>query len=307
MRIAYLVLAHKDLPFLERVSKKLTVGTENHVFIHWDKRAPDAGLNDLMEGKQIHVLQDRIAVYWGGWNSIVATIHLFREALALSNFDRYVILQGLDYPIASNKQIDNFFEKNPKTEFIRAVCETDSNDNKDLHKYVFRYYMDKRGFFKKVRNRLNIVIKNCYKKPLRKPYVFIDGMKSKIYRGWAHFALTESAVQYVLHFYDTHPDVNAFFRHTYAPDESYFHTIIYNSQFIRQTPEGKPISNKNRSIKALLNLTYFEYPKYVKVFTKTEEYETFKDSGCLYFRKATSESKELLDYIDRRHEKECDK
>ena len=125
-----------------------------------------------------------------------------------------------------------------------------------------------------------------------------DGRKHHIFRGWAHFALTHEAVKYVLDFSRIHPKFNEKFRSVYAPDESYFHTIIYNSKFVDNTPHKGPISEEERNLKNLLNLTYFEYPAAVREFKSKDEYEYLKQTGYLYFRKVSSASAELLDCID---------
>ena len=52
------------------------------------------------------------------------------------------------------------------------------------------------------------------------------------------------------------------------------------------------------------NLTYFEYPVYVTLFKEKKDWEKLKRSGFLFFRKASSESKELLDFIDEEHGRE---
>ena len=38
IKIAYLVLCHKDPEFVQRTAVKLTSGTPNHIFIHVDKK-----------------------------------------------------------------------------------------------------------------------------------------------------------------------------------------------------------------------------------------------------------------------------
>ncbi len=49
------------------------------------------------------------------------------------------------------------------------------------------------------------------------------------------------------------------------------------------------------------NLTYFEYPADVTLFTEKKDWPKLRDSGFLFFRKASSQSKELLDFIDEQH------
>lgn len=66
-----------------------------------------------------------------------ATVWLMRAALSYNaqicgEVERFVILQGLDYPIRSNGEIDQFFEENPTKEFILAQNISDSVDKKQI-------------------------------------------------------------------------------------------------------------------------------------------------------------------------------
>lgn len=305
MKIAYAVLAHTDPSHVVRLARKLVSATNNEVFIHVDLKSDLQPFVALAgDTRRIHFLQNRVPVWWAGFNSVVATVDAFSCALDSGSFDRFVILQGLDYPIVNNDVIDEFFGQHPDTEFIRGVNESISTDFTDLHKYCLRWQMDYPSRAKQVTNGVNsLLVRSPVVPPLKKPYVSINGRKSPIYRGWAHFALTRSATEFVANFYRSHPKFNDFFRTVYAPDESYFHTILHNSRFAANIP-----SADSRAISDMLNLTYFEYPLGgVRVFRKIDEYSVLRDSGLLYFRKATSDSSELLDYIDREHESQVRK
>ncbi len=124
----------------------------------------------------------------------------------------------------------------------------------------------------------------------------------KIHQGCAQFGLTADLVRYIVKFHDENPEFNKYFKSVYAVDESYFHTIVYNSDFVKNTPDGKAVTRPH--LTDFENLTYFEYPVTVTLFTKIEDWPKLRDSGFLYFRKASSESKELLDYIDEIHNKQ---
>ena len=296
MRIAYLILAHKDPIFIERLTNRLVQETDNHCFIHVDAKtkAFDGIMN---ESPNIHWITNRIPVYWGGYNIIEATLSLLNKA-AQANFDRYMILQGADYPLFSNTYIDRFFHDNSDVEFINAVDET-VGSRREWYRYIPKNYLDKPNVIKRLKNRLNA---DYWRSNLPKPRIDctieFDGLKHHIFRGWAHFALTHESVKYVLEFSRNHSDYNDRFRHVYAPDESYFHTIIYNSKFVDNTPNKGAILKKDRSLENLLNLTYCEYPSAVREFKSKDDYEYLKHTDYLFFRKASSESKDLLDWID---------
>lgn len=307
IKIAYVVLAHMDPAHIMRLTKKLIQNNENEVFIHVDKKTDITHFLSLSHlSPRVHLLENRREIYWGAFSSVEATLDCFRFAIQYGVFDRFVILQGLDYPIQSNAEISHFFAQHKNVEFIRGINESVSNNIKDLKKYTYYWCMDhQKNPFKLLINKINhFLIGKKVILPFRKAYLNIDRQKMCIYRGYAHFALTQKAVQYVLDFHDTHPNFNQYFKHVYASDESYFHTILFNSPLIDHTPEKAPATNY--TMKALLNVTYFEYPDTVVLFKTKADYDRIPAHDYLFFRKASSESVELLDYIDYLHEQQSE-
>lgn len=313
MKIAYLLLCHIDPEHIARLANKLTNDTMDEVFVHVDGKSNIEPFSEVLKGNtQVHVLEDRVDIYWGGYSSVEATIKLFRAALSSGEFDRFVILQGLDYPIKSNKEIHAFFEENMDKEFIRAQNISDCSNPKEIHKYSLYWYLDKpkkkaarvrRWIINTINNRF--FLKKWIIPHFKKNYVKDrTGRKMKIYQGSAQFGATRQLAEYIVNFYDENEGFNRYFRSMYAPDEAYFHTIVYNSPFIEHTPDKKADTRPNLSVIELKNLTYFEYPVYVMLFTQKSDWPKLRDSGFLYFRKASSESKELLDYIDEQHRSE---
>ena len=300
MKIAYLILAHIEPEHIARLALKLTKGSKNEVFVHIDKKADESVFrNAIGKSDSIHFVEDRQSVSWAGFAMVRATINSMRQAMRQGEFDRYVMLQGVDYPILSNAKIDSFFDKHRDTEFILASNHTHSGDYKELHKYRNYWFLDNPNAHQKLINIANkVLLKLHLYLPLKKPYIYIGSRKYEIYGGNAHLSFTRPAVKYILEFYDNNPDFNKYFSTAYASDESYFHTIIYNSEFLEKTQEKRAVPYEDSSIARLLNLTYYEYPDVVVVFKKKDDYPKLLGSGCLYFRKATNESGELLDYID---------
>lgn len=302
MKIAYLILAHIDARHIERLSNRLTADNENKVFIHLDKKSDiDKFKEKCPEKDNIHYIKERVTVYWGGFSSIEATINSFKEILLENQYQRVVILQGLDYPIKSNNEIEKYFKENENIEFLKAFNETKSKDIKNLHKYCLYWYLDNDSFSKKLINKINsLLLKIKILPQLKKPYIIINNKKYEIYRGWAHIALTKEAIKYIINFYDNNKEFNNYFKTSYASDESYFHTIIYNSHFREKTcTNGITIPENNRNNFEILNLTYFEYPDIVKVFTEIQDYIKLKKTNFLYIRKVDNNSSKLLDYIDK--------
>ena len=297
MKVGYCILAHKDPAFINRVAHKLTDGTDNYCFIHIDAKSQEFKIHDENESGQIHWIENRIPVYWGGYSVVEAELIMLREAIEYG-LDRYVIMHGADYPLFSNAFIEDYFSRNKDIEFIKAVNET-TGSKREWYRYIPKNYLDRPNYIKRLKNKLNVIFwRSELPKPNRIPYLLMDGKTWDIYRGWGHFSITHRCAEYVLHFAETHITYNDFFKHVYVPDESYFHTIIFNTEWKYKTTIGKPIQEYDRSLENLLNLTYFEYPSSVRLFRDLKDYEYLKSTHYLFFRKASSASGALLDYID---------
>lgn len=306
MKIAYLILCHTDSNHIKRLTDKITNRTNDEAFVHVDGKCDIKPFEQKMQDNpQVHIIKERVCVHWGGYSSIEATINLFKAALASkkNKFDRFVVLQGLEYPIKTNREIHTFFEKNFETEFILAQNISRSSDPKEIHKYSLYWYLDSaNSFWAKLVHILNY---KAFLGPriiphFKKNYtVGLFGEKLEIFQGCAQFGVTRKLAEYIVKFYDENKMFNKYFQTMYAPDEAYFHTIVYNSPFVNNTPDGKAITRPH--LTDFENLTYFEYPTTVTLFTKKSDWPKLRDSGFLYFRKASSESKELLDYIDKQH------
>jgi hypothetical protein len=117
MTIAYLILCHTDPKHIRRLTEKITKDTNDVAFVHVDGKCDLIPFQcELKDNSQVQLLKKRTPVNWGGYSSIEATINLFKAAISWrkQGFDRFVILQGLEYPIKTNQEIHNFFEEKPK-------------------------------------------------------------------------------------------------------------------------------------------------------------------------------------------------
>ena len=149
---------------------------------------------------------------------------------------------------------------------------------------------------------LNTKIKIKY----RRSYFCQDDSKWDVYTGWAQVALTAKCAEYVLSVYDNNGKYNKFMSHRFPPDEIYIHTILYNSHFASKISEFLLQPRENALWRSEdLNLTYFEYPNSVTIFTDENMCFELRQTKALFFRKATlPESAKLLDKMDMEIEKE---
>ncbi|MGO4108865.1 beta-1,6-N-acetylglucosaminyltransferase [Paenibacillus sp. YAF4_2] len=292
MKLAYLILAHVDPHHIARLAKKL-MDVNADIYIHVDSKVDiDPFVELLSEYSSIYFINNRHSISWGGYSSINATITLIKEAFNKKKYDRYILLQGLDYPLVSIEKINTFFRDNAEIEYIRGCKITGSKDRYHNRKYSSYWFMDNKTLFKKFVNRIQ------YYLPFKlKDGVVRDREEYNIYWGSAQWALTSQCIEYILNFSELHNKFNNYFKYVFAPDESYFHTIIFNSSFSKKTMCNGP----ELAVKGLVNwrnLHYFEYDKYIKIFTESD-FDNLINSDCLFFRKATTlDSTILLNKID---------
>ena len=303
MRIAFLNLCHTDPALVARSAKRLCADPDFDMYIHVDAKQDIEPFIRATEGiDRVFYTPNRHKVYWGGYNAIYACYELLRTALNSDrNYDYFVMMQNLDYPIKTNEEIKAFFEKHKGKEFLRGCPIAGTKDWEFARKYKLYYMKD-----------------NPYgKAPISNPHKFFIALISSIlsittisfngiikekdqdysiYYGCAQWAVTRECAKYLDEFERTHHRFNKRMKIMQFPDEEYFHTVIHNSKFRTRCmrydePEARWLVNWR-------NLTYFEFPKEVTVLTKAD-YEKLKAQPDLFCRKVRSEvSWPLLDLLD---------
>ncbi len=223
-------------------------------------------------------------------------MELIRSVLSDSiKFNRIVLLQGKDYPLYSPHYIHSFFKKRNEEEFCFARNISSSRSPGDYIKCCCYWHMDNKKFTHRLLHWLNKKIKIKYRSG-----VFKRGKeKWECYHGWAQFAVTAECAKYCLDVYETNKSYNCYMKHRFPPDEIYMQTIVYNSKFKDRISSYQIQPRKKRGAFNGLNLTYFEYPIKVEVFTNPNELNELRQTGALFIRKVMlPQSESLLDKID---------
>lgn len=155
-----MILAHTDPKHIQRLARRLSSFSD--VFIHIDSSLDielfKEGLNDL----NVYFLEKRFHCEWGG-NAVEAEIALLEFAQKNKRYERFVFLQGADYPIKSNQYIQQFYEKNINVEYIRACNCTLSDDPYFYEKCRYYLYPNHRNLIKKVHDRVIRYFRICLK------------------------------------------------------------------------------------------------------------------------------------------------
>src|SRR4028119_1678756 len=218
MKVAHLILAHKNPAQLERLINALE-HPHFHFYIHIDKKSDALPFDYLFLKKNVFCIRNRAKIYWAGWGTIQATINGFKEILPLDY--RYInVISAQDFPLKPAAEIYNYLKKREGTEFI--TCESIEDEWSSAATRITRYSLINwriPGKFRleKILNRFT---------PLRK-FPFDHKVVGRA--NW--FTLSSEAVRYCLNFIKLHPKLTRFYKYSWGADEFIFSTILYNSPF----------------------------------------------------------------------------
>ena len=305
IKIGYIILCHKEPKLVAEIAERVTKGTKNIAVVHVDLKSDIEKFKlEIPTTDQIKFVDNRVSIYWGGFSSIDATMVALQMAMEL-NCDRYVLLQGCDYPLHTNDYIEEFFDKNRNVEFLKAYNVTKSKRKFNYMKCFGYHIYDGIDRGKKciptyiaraftAFNKLGIKYRKGYYRNAS------NGARYDIYWGWAHFAITHECAAYILNIYNNDTSFNRYFRHVFPADETYLQTIVYNSPFKNKVRDGGDVDETDhQTVQSMLNLTYFEYPKHVKVFNDPNEVSKKVIQNYLYIRKVS------LEFVHRMKEPDC--
>lgn len=223
MRIAYLVLAHKDPQLLKRTVETLSCG-DCAFFIHVDQKS-DLGDFAEIRGHNVFFSHKRLPVYWAGFSIVDATLVLLRQAMGASQkFDYVVLLSGSDYPLRSRGYIHKFLDKSHGLEFISMVQIPNETYGMPLSKLNRIWYEPDKPVRRLATRALAKVglAQRDYRKHLGSLVP---------YGGSQWWTLTREACHYILAFISSNGHVEKLFRTAPTSDETFFHTILGNSPF----------------------------------------------------------------------------
>ncbi|MGA2207949.1 MAG: beta-1,6-N-acetylglucosaminyltransferase [Terracidiphilus sp.] len=287
MKIAYLMLVHKNPRLLERAVRMLST-EDSAFFIHVDRKSNIQDFSEIA-GPNIFLSEKRIPVYWAEFSNVEAIIQLIRQVLCSSTwYDYLVFMQGSDYPIRSGRYIQGFLENNRGCEFMSMVkIPAPGYPLSKINK--LRYPSDKpvRRFASRALAKLGLAQRD-YRE-------YLGGLEP--YAGDACWALSRAACHYTVDFAERNSHVEKYFRNAFTSDEMFFHTILGNSPF------------RDRVRRSLL---YRDWPKpgdhpdmlsdtHITFFEEREEVwveDQFGTGEVLFARKFSDDRLDLLDRID---------
>lgn len=280
MKVAHLIMAHKEPLQLERLLNKLAF-PKFDLYIHLDKKVDIQPFYYLKNLFNVFFIENRISCNWGGFSFVRAITESAREILSKEmNYEFINLLSAQDYPIKSNDYIYNFLNVNRGKNFIsyeeigrsqwweHAITRYEHYHFTDI-KVIGKYR------FQGIINRF--LPKRVFPLPLK--------MYGSPNASW--WMLTPDSLKYIINVIDQNKKLVSFMKLTWGADEFLFPTLIMNSEM--------------RSVTINDNYRYIQWssgranPDVLSI----KELNTVVNSLCLFARKFDhAVDTDILDAID---------
>lgn len=301
MKLAYIILAHKNPEQLTRLIARLNTETASF-FVHIDQATNEDTYAQMV--KQLSFLPNvyflkRYHTYWGSFNLVKATFEGIKEIFKIPvDFDYVMFLSGQDYPIKSNAQIEQFLSKNLGKEFIEYnplpyenwtdpnfTINVDRIENWFINGKLVKH--DSIALPKNASLKLRVFLTLCSwlmrLNILPRKRKFPEGFQP--FCGSAFWCLSRNCAEYINNFIQQNPAFINFFKFAGITDEVFFQTVILNSPFKEQVIND--------------DLKYVVWPG--PAILGKNDLENLKNSSDLFARKFDpSIDAEVLDLIDQK-------
>lgn len=296
IKIAYLIEAHTDIDRLISLCEALKESGD--IYIHIDKKNKNQFFWEKLidyeiNNKQVFILekQERYYVAWAGFSQVKCFESLLKRALSEKQYDRFLLLSGLDYPVWSPTRIRKFFEENNNLEFVCGYDISTCTDKKQLRKIEYYHFfrdipLPHKSFFRRAFIGGTMLLLKClgFK---RRPY-FYDGKNEwHIFFGSSWIAITRQCAEYILSKL-RNKNIRRYFSSVYAPDELCVPTIVMNSRFRDNALKIKKFTFQNAT-----PLHYLNYEGYIWSYDEND-YNTIIQSNKMFVRKVVSGKSEKL-------------
>lgn len=277
MKHAYLIIAHNEFEHLQRLISALD-DDRNDIFVHIDRKV--RRMPDLHTTKsKLTVLDRRIDVRWGTRSQIRVEYALFEAAATAGNYEYYHLISGTHFPLKSQDDIHRWFDTAGGLSVLRSGNPTEFETQSKLGRYHF--------FLRWIRSRNPVSAR--LSKILWRSSLFIQ--KGIIKRKYS--PLTEKCHNWVSL---THTDISELLRQKDSILKRMRYTFCGDEYFV-------PTALREADIKFLTSdlLIFANFQMSGPIVLTETDFNRLKESGCLFARKFSAESKTLTDRI----EKEC--
>ena len=303
MKIAFLLSAFTDAPHLQRLIDSLP--SDSDCYIHIDASFDQTPFVEATQrcgqrSGSVTFIENRVRVMWGSFTQVRFQMEMIRAALTEKAYDYLFMLSAQDYPVWSNQRMMQYLEANNGKNFLQGMSMAELPHSETYEYTRYRFLNNKPWRYGTLKSKFRVALRKLCEPFLKKPLVFVaDGKTYSLYKGSDYFAITGELAAYLLETYDQSPELRRYFANSFAPSETFAHTVAFNSRFADSCMLTKgPV----KKLEQLTPLTYIEYGQKIKILTETD-YDSIMASGKMLCRKTvTGESDRLMDMIDKQRQ-----
>jgi hypothetical protein len=218
----FLIAAHKDPAQLNSLVEQLR-DEDFLIYVHLDAKG-------AIDPSEVHPaarqVSDRVAVHWGCFSQVQATLNSLRQIVAeVPEFDKVLFLSAQDFPLLSNPALKAALAQLRANELLDTVA-IGREPGQWAADYRYRYfYRDDAG----KAARLACSLANRAMRGIGIGRSVPAGMRP--YGGSSWWALSRDCVRELLERVRREPGILRFFRSVSCPDEMFFQTLVMNSRF----------------------------------------------------------------------------
>jgi hypothetical protein len=299
VRIAYVVISHRNPDQVLRLLAALREGPGSEVLVRHDPRHSSL---DEQEVRRLgaRTIRDAIDFEWGGWSQLRLLLACLSCAAEAVDPDWLLVLSGQDYPLRSLASIEADLAAEEHDAMLGHAWELDTArlpeppDDEFFLRYAYRHYAVPRATPRLPRAVRPLVYLRELPPPLQ-PRLGVRRAKTPFHAGLECFVsadwltLNRRALQAVLRAARERSDLMRYYRRVAIPSESFFATVLLNDRSLR-------VARDNR------RFISFEAPLTPHPRTLTSaDLDRLLASGCDFARKFDAEiDAEVLDVLDER-------
>lgn len=236
IRIAYLLLAHKEPEQINLFIRQLLAYGDCDIYIHVDKKQ-EWILDHICESENVTAIS-KYDVRWGGFGIPLAALELMRLARDSGNYYSHMYF-GSCQDLLVRKGMYDYLAENPSSVYLTIYKRVTDSDRESAR---YRVKWPKRLL---IRNDwhpyrfIRIAIQLLVSKgvvPWRNKAILTSPID--YFYGETWFICPNSVMLYILDFTESRPDYCEFWENSLASDLMFFQTIIMNSPYRNCVRDG---------------------------------------------------------------------
>jgi hypothetical protein len=299
VRVAYVVLSHRNPEQVLRLVAALKEGSASEVLVRHDGRHSRLDEADV-ERLGARTIEDEIEFEWGGWTQLQVLLSCLERTAAELDPDWLLVLSGQDYPLRPIDEIEEWLAGSEHDAMLGRVFELDTDRLPEppyddfFLRYAYRHYPTSARTPHLPRAVRPLVYLREMPAPipprlgLRRPRLpFGDGFRCLVSADW--LTVNRKALGAVLAAARERRRLMRYYRRVAIPSESFFATVLLNDPALRVARDDR-------------RYIYFAEPLAPHPETLTRaDLDRLVASECYLARKFDVEADaEVLDALDER-------